>query len=279
MLAGKRLVVTGVITRDSIAYAVAEHAQRAGAEVVLTGFGRARRLTERAARRLPEPPDVIELDVNRPEDLEALRDDLARRWGAVDGVLHAIAFAPEDAIGGVFLDTPPASALAAFETSAYSLKALAAALSPLFAERASVVGLDFDASVAWPSYDWMGVSKAALEAVARYLARDLGPLGTRVNLVSAGPLRTAAASGIAGFRELTQEWAERAPLGWDPDDAAPVARAVCFLLSDWSDGITGEIIHVDGGFHAIGAAAPARTAGAAANGAHASAATTSSAAR
>jgi enoyl ACP reductase len=256
-LDGKRLVITGVITRDSIAYAVAEEAQRAGAEIVLTGFGRARRLTERAAKRLPDPPDVLELDVNRPEDLEALSAELASRWGAVDGVLHAIAWAPEDAIGGRFLETPVASALTAFETSAYSFKALTAALAPLLAPRASVVGLDFDATVAWPSYDWMGVSKAALEAVSRYLARDLGPRGVRVNLVAGGPVRTAAASGIEGFGELAAAWERGAPLGWDPDDARPVARAVCFLLSDWSDGITGEILHVDGGFHAMGAVEPA----------------------
>jgi enoyl ACP reductase len=263
-LAGKRLVITGVVTRDSIAYAVAEEAQRAGAEVVLTSFGRVRRLTERAARRLPDPPDVLELDVNDEDHLEALHDDLALRWGAVDGVLHAIAYAPEDAIGGRFLDTPPGSALAAFQTSAYSLKALSAGLAPLLHDGASVVGLDFDASVAWPSYDWMGVSKAALEAVSRYLARDMGPRGVRVNLVAAGPLRTAAASGIAGFAELAAGWGEGAPLGWDPDDAGPVARAVCFLLSDWSDGITGEILHVDGGRHAMGAGAPALVASAAA---------------
>jgi enoyl-[acyl-carrier protein] reductase I len=254
-LAGKRILITGVMTRDSIAWAVADEAQRAGAEVLLTGFGRGRRLTERAAKRLTETPDVLELDVNEPGDLEGLRDEVERRWGAVDGVLHAIAFAPEDAIGGGFLDTPPESALTAFQTSAYSLKALAAALAPLLPARASLVGLDFDASVAWPSYDWMGVSKAALEAVSRYLARDLGPRGTRVNLVSAGPLRTAAASGIDGFATLAAGWSARAPLGWDPDDATPVARAVCFLLSDWSHGITGEILHVDGGCHAMGAAA------------------------
>jgi enoyl-[acyl-carrier protein] reductase I len=252
-LDGSRLVITGVMTCDSIAYAVAEEAQNAGAEVVLTSFGRARRLTERAARRLPDPPDVLELDVNRPEHLDELRTELARRWDAVDGVLHAIAFAPEDAIGGRFLDTPPESALSAFQTSAYSLKALAVGLAPLLADRASLVGLDFDASVAWPSYDWMGVSKAALEAVSRYLARDLGPRGARVNLVSAGPLRTAAASGIDGFGDLAAGWGDRAPLGWDPDDPTPVARTVCFLLSDWSDGITGEIVHVDGGYHAVGA--------------------------
>jgi enoyl ACP reductase len=252
-LDGKRLLITGVITRRSIAYAVAEQAQLQGAEVVLTSFGRARRLTERAARRLPQPPDVLELDVNRPEDLEAVRAGLDSRWGALDGVLHAIAFAPEDALGGRFLDTPPESAAQAFTTSAYSLKALAAPLAPLLERaRGSVVGLDFDASVAWPVYDWMGVSKAALEAVARYLARDLGPRGVRVNLVSAGPIETVAAGGIPGFGRLAGEWRARAPLGWNVSDPTPVAQAVCFLLSDWSRAISGEILHVDGGFHAMG---------------------------
>jgi enoyl ACP reductase len=260
MLDGKRLLVTGVLTRHSIAFAVAREAQLAGAEVVLSSFGRARRLTERAAKRLPDPPDVLELDVDDEDDLAALAADLQSRWGSVDGVLHAIAYAPEDAIGGRFMDTPASSVLTAFQTSAYSLKALTAALAPLFSPRASVVGLDFDASVAWPSYDWMGVSKAGLEAVARYLARDLGPRGTRVNLIAAGPLRTAAASGIDGFSSLARAWEHGAPLGWDPDDAGPVARTVCFMFSDWSDGITGEIVHVDGGFHAMGAASVVRAA-------------------
>jgi meromycolic acid enoyl-[acyl-carrier-protein] reductase len=252
-LEGKKLVITGVMTTHSIAYAVAQLAQEHGAEIVLTSFGRARRLTERAASKLPSPPDVLELDVNSDDDLTALHASLADRWDQVDGVLHAIAFAPGDAIGGQFLETPTASAVAAFQTSAYSYKALTAAVAPLFAPRASVVGLDFDASRAWPSYDWMGVAKAGLESVNRYLARDLGPRGTRVNLVSAGPLRTAAASGIEGFGELVSSWGEKAPLGWDPDDATAVARTVCFLFSDWSDGITGEIIHVDGGVHAVAA--------------------------
>lgn len=261
LLEGKRLVITGVVTKDSIAWAVADQAQRAGAEVVLTSFGRVRRLTERAAKRLPQPCDVLELDVNNESDLAALRESIADRWGTVDGVLHAIAYAPEDAIGGRFLDTPADSVLTAFQTSAYSLKALTAALAPLFAPRASVVGLDFDASVAWPSYDWMGVSKAGLEAVARYLARDLGPRGTRVNLIAAGPLRTAAASGIDGFSSLARAWEHGAPLGWNPDDAGPVAKTVCFMFSDWSDGITAEIIHVDGGFHAMGAVSVPEAAG------------------
>ena len=253
MVEGKRILVTGVVTRRSIAWTVAEQAQLAGAEVLLTGFGRGRRMTERAAAKLPDPPDVLELDVNSPEDLEALTSELKGRWGGVDGALHAIAFAPDDALGGNFLATPSSSAASAFETSAYSFKALASALQPLLKPGSGLVGLDFDASVAWPAYDWMGVSKAALEAVGRYLARDLGREGVRVNLVSAGPLDTPAAGGIPGFDQLAAAWQKQAPLGWDVRDPKPVADAVLFLLSDLSRGVTGEILHVDGGFHAIGA--------------------------
>jgi enoyl ACP reductase len=252
MLADKKLLITGVITRDSIAWEVARQAQEAGAEVVLTGFGRAKRMTDRAAAKLPQPVDVLELDVNNPDDLQAVAEDLRERWGRLDGVLHAIAFAPEDALGGRFLDTPPESAAMAFQTSAYSLKALTKAVLPLMEDGGAVVGMDFDASVAWPVYDWMGVSKAALEAVARYLARDLGPRHVRVNLVSAGPLGTLAARGIPGFEGLATAWQRQAPLGWDTEDPAPVAAAVCFLLSDHARAITGEILHVDGGFHAMG---------------------------
>jgi meromycolic acid enoyl-[acyl-carrier protein] reductase len=265
VLEGKKLVITGVLTKDSIAFAAARRAQALGAEVVLTGFGRARRLTERTAKRLDGPPDVVELDVNKPEDLAALRDDLAERWGRVDGVLHAIAFAPEDALGGRFLETPIESATMAFETSAYSFKGLAVALADLYPdEGASIVGLDFDATVAWPVYDWMGVAKAALEATSRYLARDLGPRGVRVNLVSAGPLGTIAARGIPGFRELATAWERQAPLGWDTSDPEPVADTICFLLSDMARAVSGEILHVDGGFHAMGTALDP---GASANGA------------
>jgi enoyl ACP reductase len=253
-LDGKRLLVTGALTRRSIAFSVAEQAQLAGAEVVLTSFGRVRRLTERAAKRLPVPVDVLELDVNSSDDLADLRSELDGRWGGVDGVLHAIAFAPEEALGGRFLETPAESAATAFTTSAFSLKALTAELLPLLDEGASVVGLDFDASMAWPAYDWMGVSKAGLEAVARYLARDLGARGIRVNLVSAGPLDTPAAGGIPGFERLAEEWARRAPLGWDTTDPTAVAQAVCFLFSDWSRAISGEILHADGGFHAMATA-------------------------
>jgi enoyl ACP reductase len=242
MLEGKKLLITGVINRESIAFEVARQAQEAGAEIVLTSFGRARRMTERTAAKLPQPPDVLELDVNKPEDLEGVADDLRERWGQVDGVLHAIAFAPEDALGGRFLDTPPESAELAFRTSAYSLKALTVALADLYPdEGAGIVGMDFDASVAWPVYDWMGVAKAALEATARYL-------------VSAGPLGTLAARGIPGFGDLAGAWQRQAPLGWDVEDPAPVASAVLFLLSDLARAITGEILHVDGGFHAMGTA-------------------------
>jgi enoyl ACP reductase len=253
ILQGKRLLITGVITKDSIAFHAAELAQREGASVVLTSFGRVRRMTERAAARLPEPVEVLELDVNREDDLAALGTSLRDRWGGVDGVLHAIAFAPEDALGGRFMTAPASSANQAFQTSAFSLKALAAAVAPLMAPGSGIVGLDFDATVAWPIYDWMGVAKAALESVSRYLARDLGPLGIRCNLVSAGPLGTVAARGIPGFEQLASLWRAQAPLGWDVSDPAPVASTICFLLSDYARGITGEILHVDGGFHAVGA--------------------------
>jgi enoyl-[acyl-carrier protein] reductase I len=253
MVEGKRLLITGVLTKGSIAYSVAERAQQDGAEVLLTGFGRTRRMTERAAARLPDPPDVLELDVNNPEDFETLVAELRERWGGVDGVLHAIAFAPGDALGGNFMSAPPESAELAFRTSAYSFKALAEALVPLMDAGGSIVGMDFDATVAWPIYDWMGVAKAALESVSRYLARDLGEGGVRVNLVSAGPVETPAAQGIPGFEQLARLWEKQAPLGWNPGDPAPVADAVLFLLSDRARAISGEILHVDGGFHAMGA--------------------------
>jgi enoyl ACP reductase len=255
LLDGKRFLITGVLTKGSIAYAVAERAQQQGAEIVLTGFGRTRRMTERAAARLPSAPDVLELDVNNPDDFAALAAELGSRWGRLDGALHAIAFAPGDALGGNFMSAPAESASLALQTSAYSFKALADSLLPLLSsdEGGSLVGMDFDASVAWPVYDWMGVAKAALESVSRYLARDLGPSGVRVNLVSAGPIDTPAAGGIPGFDGLASMWGEQAPLGWDTSDPAAVADTVLFLLSDLSRRITGEIVHVDGGFHAMGA--------------------------
>jgi enoyl ACP reductase len=254
LLQDRRLLITGVLTPQSIAFEVARVAQEQGAEILLTSFGRAMGLTEKTARRLPDPPDVLEMDANDPSHVERLAGEMASRWGRLDGFLHAIAFAPADALGGAFLETPWESARTAFQTSAYSLKAIASGLLPLMREKGgSIVSLDFDASVAWPLYDWMGVSKAALESITRYLARDLGRHGIRVNCVSAGPLRTMAARGIPGFDMLASAWGKRAPLAWDVKDPEPVARTVAFLLSDWGRGITGEIVHVDGGFHAMGA--------------------------
>jgi enoyl ACP reductase len=253
LLEKKKLLITGVLTPQSIAFSVARLAQEQGAEILLTGFGRAMGLTQKTARRLPDPPAVLEMDANDPQQIDAVAQEIRSRWGSLDGFLHAIAFAPEDALGGAFLDTPWESARTAFQTSAYSLKALAVGMLPLMEEGGSIVSLDFDASVAWPIYDWMGVSKAALEAITRYLAQYLGPKGIRVNCVSAGPLRTMAAKGIPGFDSLASSWGKRAPLSWDITDPGPVAGAVAFLLSDWSRGITAEIIHVDGGYHAMGA--------------------------
>ena len=252
LLSKKRLLVTGVLTPQSIAYAVARTAQEEGAEIVLTSFGKAMGLTEKTAKRLPEPVDVLELDANDDAQIAAVASELDSRWGGLDGFLHAIAFAPQDALGGNFLDTPWESAQTAFRTSAFSLKALANGLLPLMSGGASIVSMDFDATVAWPIYDWMGVSKAALESITRYLARDLGPSGIRVNCVSAGPLRTMAAKSIPGFDVLAGAWSRRSPLPWDTSDPEPVARTVLFLLSDWARGISGEVVHVDGGYHAMG---------------------------
>jgi enoyl-[acyl-carrier protein] reductase I len=252
LLAGKKLLITGVLTQQSIAFAAAQAAQEHGAQLVLSSFGRAMSITGKVARRLPDPPDVLELDANDPAQIEAVREELASRWGTLDGFLHAIAFAPQDALGGNFLQTPWESVATAIQTSAFSLKAIAAGLLPVLPRGASIVSLDFDARVAWPVYDWMGVAKASLESVTRYLARDLGPRGIRVNTVSAGPLRTMAGKGIPGFDGISDTWSQRAPLGWDVTDPAPVGRAIAMLFSDLSAGITGELIHVDGGFHAMG---------------------------
>jgi len=259
MLEGRRILVTGVLDRHSIAFATAARAQELGAEVLLTGFGRTKRMTERAAKQLPQGVEVLELDVNSGEHLEALRAELDERWGVLDGLLHAVAYAPPDALGGGFLDTPLESAVTAYQTSAFSLKALVAGLAELLGaapDGAGVVGLDFDASVAWPSYDWMGVAKAALEAVARYLARELGPREVRVNLISAGPIETLAAGGIPGFSQLADVWSAQAPLDWDASDPGPVADTACFLMSPLARRITAEILHVDGGYHAIGCPSP-----------------------
>jgi enoyl-[acyl-carrier protein] reductase I len=255
ILDGKRILVTGVLTDASLAFAVARRAQEEGAEIVLTGAGRGLSLTRRTARKLPSEPEVLALDVTSPDEVDAVRDALRDRWGGLDGVLHAIGFAPPSCLGGGFMDATWEDVSVAMHVSAYSLKALAAGMAPLFdaAGGGSVVGLDFDATVAWPAYDWMGVAKAALESTARYLAREMGSSNVRVNLVAAGPIRTMAAKSIPGFERFEDVWDDRAPLGWDVHDAEPVARACVALLSDWFPMTTGEMVHVDGGYHAIGA--------------------------
>ena len=252
LLEDKRLLITGILTDDSIAWHVARIAQEEGAEIVATGFGRGLRITERSVQRLPNPCPVLELDINDPAQVASLVDALTKRWGRVDGALHAIAFAPDDALGGNFLTTPPESAQTAFMTSAFSYKTLAVSLLPLMeAGGGALVTLDFDNTQAWPAYDWMGVAKSALASVTRYLARDLGSHRIRVNAVSAGPLSTVAAKSIPGFDAFDRVWQERAPLAWDGSDPDPVARMVCVLLSDWAPMTSGEVVHVDGGFHAV----------------------------
>jgi enoyl-[acyl-carrier protein] reductase I len=253
ILDGKRLLITGVLTDASLAFSVARLAQEEGAEIVLTGAGRGMRLTERTARKLPREAEVREFDVTSAEQAENLRDHLSSTWGRVDGALHAIGFAPEICLGEDFMAAEWPDVAVAMEISAYSLKTVAEVVAPLMSNGGSIVGLDFDARFAWPAYNWMGVAKAALESTSRYLARALGPDGVRVNMVAAGPIRTMAAKSIPGFSEFEDAWSNRAPLGWDVNDGEPVARACVALLSDWFPSTTGEMVHVDGGYHAIGA--------------------------
>jgi enoyl-[acyl-carrier protein] reductase I len=252
LLDGKRLLVTGVITDASIAFSVAKLAQENGATVVLTGFGRMS-LVERIAKRLPAPVPVIELDVTNTDHLASLPDKVREHVDGLDGVVHSIAFGPQSVLGGEFLNAGWDDVATALQVSTFSYKSLAAACLPLMSPGGSIVGLTFDATKAWPVYDWMGVAKAGLVSASRYLALHLGKQGIRSNLVSAGPLRTMAAKSIPGFEQFEEAWAERAPLGWDLDDQVPAAKAVCALLSDWFPATSGEIVHVDGGYHALGA--------------------------
>jgi enoyl-[acyl-carrier protein] reductase I len=255
LLKGKKVLITGVLTPQSIAYGIAELAQKEGADIVLTGFGRTLSLTERSAKRLPNPPEILELDVTSPEHFQKLTASLQKKWGKLDAAIHAVAFAPEDALGGKFMTTPWESVALAFRISTFSFKELAAAVAPLMTDGGSLLTLDFDNRVAWPIYDWMGVCKAALESTMRYLARDLGPQNIRVNALAAGPLNTMAAKGIPGFRILERNWTKQAPLGWAAKDHHDmVAKTACALISDYFPSTTGEMVHVDGGYHAIGAA-------------------------
>ena len=256
LLEDRVVLVTGVLTPSSIAFTCARIAQEQGAKVVLTSFGRAKSVTERAAKRLPDPPEVLELDVTDPDHLREVAETMGATHGRIDGLVHAVGFAPADCLGhdDGLLGASWEDVATALHVSAYSLPALARAMRPLMAPGTAIVGLDFDASQAWPAYDWMGVAKSALESASRYLARDLGADGIRVNLVAAGPLRTVAARSIPGVAASEATWTSRAPLGWDVDDPEPAAKAVVALLSGWFPGTTGEIVHVDGGVHAVAAA-------------------------
>jgi len=252
LLEGKNILVTGVITDQSIAFTVARLAQEQGAKVVLTAYPRPT-LVERFAKRLPVEPPVIPLDVTNASDLDGIADKVREHVPSLDGVVHAIGFAPQTALGGNFLNTEWDDVSKALHASTYSYKSLAMALLPLLGRGSSIVGLTFDATVAWPVYDWMGVAKAGLESASRYLASYLGEKGIRSNLVAAGPLRTMAAKSIPGFERFEESWKDRAPLGWELTDIEPTAKAVVALLSDWFPATTGEIVHVDGGYHAIAA--------------------------
>jgi len=253
LLDGKRIVITGVLTDASLAFGIAKLAEDQGAELVLTGAGRGMRLTQRTARKFDTEPEVIEFDVSDASHAASLRDRLIEKWGRVDGALHAIGFAPEACLGENLMGATWDDVGVAVEISAFSLKLLADAVAPLMTDGGSIVGLDFDASVAWPAYNWMGVAKAALESTSRYLARELGSQQVRCNLIAAGPIKTVAAKSIPGFEKFEDAWAVRAPLGWDVRDSSAVARSTVALLSDWFPSTTGEIIHVDGGFHFTGA--------------------------
>ncbi len=253
LLDGKKIVITGVLTDASLAFGVAKIALQEGAEIVLTGAGRGISLTQRTARKLGDDIDVFEFDVTVPEHVALVREAVAAKWGRVDGVLHAIGFAPASCLGDDFFGAPFEDVAVALHISTYSLKTLADAFVPLMSDGGAFVGLDFDNQRAWPAYNWMGVAKSALQSLSRYLARELGSQQIRCNLVAAGPIRTMAAKSIPGFKLFEDSWDSRAPLGWDVNNSEPVARACCAMLSDWFPATTGEIIHVDGGYHAIGA--------------------------
>jgi meromycolic acid enoyl-[acyl-carrier protein] reductase len=258
ILQGKRVLIAGMSDRRSIGYAIAVEAQKEGAELLLTSFGRMMSITQMTAKRLNPVPDILEMDVQKPEDIKAAVEEASKRWDRLDGIVHSVAFAPQDALGGNFLTAPWESVATALQVSAFSFKEIAAGFLPLMKEHGgSLVTLDFDNSTqAWPKYDWMGVSKSALESVTRYLARDLGKYKIRANAICAGPLATLAASGIPGFKDFEEVWEQRAPLGWSLQDRTPVGRAACALLSDYLDMTTGELLHVDGGYHAMGAEMP-----------------------
>jgi enoyl ACP reductase len=252
ILKNKKILITGILTDKSIAYASAQVALENGAQVVATGFGKGLRITERAVKRLSDDIQVYEMDIQNPEQVDTTVVNIKENFGSLDGILHAIAFSPTEAMGGNFMNTKVEDALTSFEVSAFSLKTLSQAFSPILNNPGSIVALDFDNTQAWPGYDWQGVAKSSLQSIVRYLAFYMGKEGIRVNAVASGPLATTAAKNIPGFTDMNDEWDQRAPLGWDSKNAIPVAKVVNFLLSEFSEAVSGEIIHADGGAHSVG---------------------------
>jgi len=252
ILKNKKILITGILTDKSIAYASAQVALENGAQVVATGFGKGLRITERAVKRLSDDIQVYEMDIQNPEQVDTTVVNIKENFGSLDGILHAIAFSPTEAMGGNFMNTKVEDALTSFEVSAFSLKTLSQGFSPILNNPGSIVALDFDNTQAWPGYDWQGVAKSSLQSIVRYLAFYMGKEGIRVNAVASGPLATTAAKNIPGFTDMNDEWDQRAPLGWDSKNAIPVAKVVNFLLSEFSEAVSGEIIHADGGAHSVG---------------------------
>ena len=253
LLAGKRILVTGVLTDRSLAYHAAAKMQELGAEVLLTSFGRAKRITERAAQMLPKATDVLELDVTKQSDYDALVEELGARWDSVDGLLHSVAFAPAQLFKDPFLHANLDDVEAAMRISSYSLQQLSATLLPLMVRSqsgASIVALTVEDRVRVHPYAWMSVAKSVLNSIARQLAVHLADHNVRVNLIAAGPVRTNAGSVIPEFSEMEDTY-KRAPLGWDTRDHTAIAGPAAFLMSDLSRNMTGDILKVDGGMHIL----------------------------
>ena len=258
LLTNHKILVTGVLTDDSIAFGIAQRAIEEGAEVILSGAGRGLNLTKRIAKKLGDSVgEVLEMDVTEPAQIEAAVKAVEERFGRLDGLVHSIGFAPQSCLGSGMFVAPFDDVKVAMQISTYSLAALVGAFRPLLVKStalggASVIALDFDGSRAYPMYDWMGVMKAGLESLGRYLAFEVGPDKIRVNMIAAGPIRTMAAKSIPGFQNFEDTWADRAPLGWDVNDSSSVADTSIAYLSPLLRGTTGGIVHVDGGHHAVG---------------------------
>jgi enoyl-[acyl-carrier protein] reductase I len=257
LLSGRKILVTGVISNRSIAFGIAKAARREGAEIALTYQNE--RFKDRVTDMARELGSDIALpcEVTSDSEIEALFKALKGRWEKLDGVVHAIAFAPREAIAGDFLDGISREAFRqAHDISSYSFAALAKAALPLLSEKSALLTLTYlGAERVVPNYNTMGLAKASLEASVRYLAASLGPRGIRVNAISAGPIKTLAAAGISGFGKILKFVEEHAPLRRNVT-TEDVGNAAAFLLSDLAAAVTGEVLHVDGGFSHVVAGLP-----------------------